>query len=423
MNPLGIDQCMREIAECCGTPFYVYGLDEIQHSFASLQAALGPQTHILYSMKANPNPFIAQALVELGAGVEAASGGELRLALCCGVSAERIVFAGPGKTDEELQLAVEAGILAVNVESINEADRLQRISDSAGRRTRATLRVNPLQPVGDARIQMGGCASQFGVDQEWAEEVLQYMLGLPALQCVGVHVYAGTQVLDGQALAGHVGRVLAMGHQWAREYGLEMINIGGGFGIPCYPGQTPLDLTPVGQAVADAVAEHARLGGQGVGLYAESGRYLVGPAGTYVARIIDIKESRGLSFVVLDGGINHHPGSTGMGRTIRRNRKLRLVGAESGQPARPVNIVGPLCTSADWLAEEWEMPANARVGDLVAIADSGAYCRSASPLGFLSHDWPGEFLVDGLGAWRCIAPRITAQDVQGLQMEKLADER
>ena len=409
MNSLDTDTIAR-IAATHGTPFYAYHWPTMEDRYHRLAAAVGHGTRILYSMKANPHPRITGMIAGLSWGVEAASGGELSLAMWSGVDPGRVFFTGPGKTDEELALAARAGLLAVSIESVGQARLLDRICGDLGVRRDVAIRVNPTESIAGARLHMGGLAGPFGVDQEDVPEVLRCCLGWKNLRCIGLHVYAGTGVLDAAALGAHVERTVAWAARVSSPHHLTMVNVGGGFGVPYRRDQKPLDLSVVAEAFARARQFLGSLP-SGAELYVESGRYLVAEAGCYVARVLDIKESRGKRFVVLDGGINHLLAVGGLSRAVRANPSLRVVGREGAFGTDPVTVVGPLCTPSDRLADGMELPATLAVGDLVVADDVGAYGRSASPLNFLSRDWPAEYMVLGPSRFECISPSLSALDI------------
>ncbi|MFA6133469.1 MAG: pyridoxal-dependent decarboxylase, exosortase A system-associated [Phycisphaerae bacterium] len=414
MNPFVPDMLMQ-LAARDGTPFYIYHWPTVERQVRRLAAAVGDATRILYSMKANPNPLLVGRLAGLVAGVEVASMGELQLALAAGVKPERIFFTSPAKSDEEFELAANTPLLAVGVDSPAQAMRLDRISGRAGVRRDVVLRVNPMQGIAGARMSMGGLPGQFGVDQEQAGKILHWMATLGNVRCVGIHVYAGTQVLDGAALGEYLGRTIELGMQFARAHGLSMINIGGGFGVPHHPGQQELDLGLAAGAIKAFDEKHGTSAGGRISLYVESGRFLVAQCGCYVAKVLDVKESRGSRFVMLDGGTNHLLAVGGLDRTIRVNPSFRVVGRESDAAAAPATVVGPLCSSADRLADNANLPADLAAGDLVAVENVGAYGRSASQLNFLSRDWPAEYLVTGNSRCIRISSGISAMELWGLQ--------
>ncbi len=403
---------LRQIASKENTPFYAYDRASLNNSFSRL-ASLWGNARMLYSMKANPNPHIVRQFAELGCGVEVASCGELEIALSCGLSADSITFAGPGKTDVELQLAIQAGLLAINAESVGEIERIDRISRSNDIITSTALRINPGKGVASAGLAMGGKATQFGVAQEQAADVLQWAATLKNVRCIGIHVYAGTQILDSEQLRDYLGRTIRMGAELSQQFGLSMISLGGGFGVPYHEGETPLDMDVVAEAFGELESTACRQ--DRLDIYIESGRYMVAESGYYVARIVDIKKCRGKTFVVLDGGINHCATSAGIGRILRRNRRSSVITSEEPSGTYPADIVGPLCTSADCIGEKIEIPDCTKLGDLVVLHDAGAYGRSMSPLCFLSHNWPAEFLVDTDGDYRQIAADISAMDLVRLQ--------
>lgn len=402
-------QTIERIAGTVPTPFYLYDRLGLEDNFRALAGALPAKAGILYSMKANPNPAIVALFAGMGAGVEVASGGELAIALAAGAAPQSITFAGPGKTTAELKVALEAGILAVSVESRGQIENLDRLCTGSTGRIDVLLRINPVRPVPGARISMGGGSSPFGIDEEQVEDVLQGIRRTGAVRCIGLHVYAGTQVLDSHGLQDYFRRTIEFGLRMASAHGLSILNVGGGYGVPYHPDQSPLDLAVVSEGFSQAASR------PDVRILTESGRFLTADAGYYVTRIVDMKESRGRRFVVLDGGTHQHPGSGGIGRLVRRNPVIRVVGRSSSSETCRVAVVGPLCVAADRIAEDLEIPADTRVGDLVVIEGSGAYCRSASPLGFLSHDWPAEYLCTNDRDSTCISPRMTAMDLYRFQ--------
>ncbi len=404
-------EMIRRVAERERTPFYLYDRAAIGRNYSRLAAIVPAGGRLFYSMKANPNPRVVQLLAEAGAGVEVASAGELRIALSAGVASSSIVFAGPGKSGDELELAVREGILALNVESTGELARTEAICRRLGMTVDVAIRINPIEGVSGAGMSMGGRPSCFGIDAERVEEALDAAASMTHLRTVGVHVYVGTQILDSGGLRDHLRRVLTLGRSLAARYSLYFVNVGGGFGVPLWDGQAPLDLALVGEGLT---------GADGVRVFVESGRYLLAGAGCYVAEIVDIKPSRGERFVVLNGGVNHFSRALGASSILRRNPRMRFVGAPRSADVECVNIVGPLCSSADRLGEKVQMPVDARIGDLVVIDGAGAYGFSHSPVTFLSHDWPAEYFLDD-GDYTCISRRITAMDILALRRQEDAN--
>ncbi|MCE1186975.1 MAG: pyridoxal-dependent decarboxylase, exosortase A system-associated, partial [Rhodocyclales bacterium] len=321
-----------------------------------------------------------------------ASAGELQVALDAGADPREISFAGPGKGADELRRAVAAGIL-INIESPREITELARITQETGWPARVAVRVNPDFELKGSGMKMGGGPKQFGIDAEAVPEVLA-AIGAAGLQFEGFHLFAGSQNLTPEAIceAQQKSSALALRLAAHAPSPVRFLNLGGGFGITYFPGETPLDLAPIGANLA-ALAERARHDLPEAEIVIELGRYLVGEAGVYVSRVVDRKVSRGQTYLVVDGGLHHHLSASGnFGQVIRKNYPL-VIGNRMDQPANEsASVVGPLCTPLDLLGERMEL-SHAEPGDLVVIYQSGAYGFSASPQRFLGHPAPVEVLV------------------------------
>ena len=385
---------IAELATEIGTPFYLYDGGLVATRARAVLEALG--TEVLFSVKANPSLAIAQILRGIpGVGAEAASSGELAVVLAAGFSPSDLLFAGPGKTDAELDRLVAAGILADNVESLTEIDRLAAAAERAGTTAGVGLRLNPTAQLLGAQMRMGGTASQFGIGEEDLEAAVERVLEHANLDLRGIHVYTATQVFDPAPLVEHCRNVFDLAVRTAElaERPLGFIDFGGGFGIPYFEGLDDFDLAGFGAAFRElraAYATNPRL--EGTRLMFELGRYLVADAGLYVTRVIDVKDTRGTTFVVTDGGMNHHLTATGnMGQVFRKAFPLANLSRLAG-PTRTVTVAGPLCTPLDIFGTKVEL-GEPRVGDLVGVFYSGAYGYSASNLGFLSHATPAEVLL------------------------------
>jgi diaminopimelate decarboxylase len=408
---------VSEIARQFGTPAFVYDRGLVERQWRLLRNTLPAQFDICYSVKANPNQALLRQFVELGCGLEIASSGELKQALASGCDAKRILFAGPGKTDAELALALDTGIGELHVESIGEGRRLAELAARRGLRARIALRVNPSAAVAGGGMRMGAKAAPFGIDEDQLAGVVNELLALPPLEIVGLHLFVGTQILDHQVLMAQYRAGLEIARRLAAQCRrpLDTIDFGGGWGVPYFSHEQRLDIHAlhvgirelVDDVAADPALREARL-------LVEPGRFLVAEAGIYLARITDVKVSRGKKFLVTDGGMNHHLAASGnLGQTIKRNFPVGLANRLGAPATELVDVVGPLCTPLDVLARAIELPA-AEIGDLVAVFQSGAYARAASPLGFLSRPAPAEVLVaDG-------EPRLVRR--RGCDEDYLADQ-
>jgi diaminopimelate decarboxylase len=372
-------------AEAGRTPFYLYDRSVIERRVRQLRAALPASLGLHYAVKANPFPPLLAHMAPRVDGFDVASGGELRRALEAGMDPRRISFAGPGKRQEELEQAVEAGIL-LHAESPREVRLLADIAARRGRPARVAVRVNPDFELKTAGMRMGGGPRPFGVDAEQVPALLDE-IGRLGLGFEGFHLYAGSQNLRADALVETLQASYALARRLAEAAPSPVthLNLGGGFGIPYFPADRPLDLAPVADAL-HGIAARARAELPAARLCIELGRYLVGEAGVYVARILDRKLSRGQVFLIADGGMHHHLAASGnFGQVVRRNYPVAIASRlRADAPRETATIVGPLCTPLDILAAQADLP-RAEPGDLVAVLQSGAYGASASPADFLGH--------------------------------------
>ena len=374
------------------TPFYAYDRALLTQRVQQLRAALPESISLHYAIKANPMPAVVGHMARLVDGLDVASGAELLVALDAGMNPREISFAGPGKSEQELAQAVAAGIL-VNLESMREVSLLAEISARLGRTARVAVRVNPDFELKSSGMKMGGGPKQFGIDAEQVPQALAE-IGRRGLGFEGFHIFSGSQNLRAEAICEAQTKALALAVRLAVDAPAPVttLNLGGGFGIPYFPGEQALDLAPIGAHLRGIVAAAKQQLGAAE-LVVELGRFLVGEAGIYVARVVDKKVSRGEVFLVTDGGLHHHLSASGnFGQVIRKNYPVE-IGTRAGSQHREIaSVVGPLCTPLDLLADRMDLAA-AEPGDLVAVFQSGAYGLTASPHQFLSHPAPLEVLV------------------------------
>jgi len=382
----------RLVQQVGATPFYAYDRGAISARVAHLRKQLPKEIHVHYAVKANPMPAVVQHLASLVDGFDVASAGEMQIALGTGIAPALVSFAGPGKTDAELMQAMAAGTV-VNLESEGEMERIATLGARLGARPRVAVRVNPDFELKSSGMKMGGGPKPFGVDAERVPAMLA-RIGQRGLDFHGFHIFSGAQNLRSDAIQEAQQKTVQLALRLAQHAPapVRTLNIGGGFGIPYFPGEQALDVAAVCANLAKLLPEVREHMPQAQVLI-ELGRYLVGEAGIYVCRVIDRKVSRGHVFLVTDGGLHHHLAASGnFGQVIRKNYPVvvgnRVVGAER----EIVSVVGPLCTPLDLLAENMEM-AKADVGDLIVVFQSGAYGLTASPTAFLSHPPPTEVLV------------------------------
>jgi diaminopimelate decarboxylase len=368
------------------TPAYVYDFGIVAARIARLRAALPAKVGVHYAIKANPLPALLQAIAPLVDGLDVASAGEMDKALDV-MAAGAISFAGPGKRDAELELAIRAGV-TLNIESESEGQRALAIGGMLGMRPKLAVRVNPDFELRGSGMKMGGRASPFGVEAQHVAGLVKRLI-LGGAEWRGLHIFAGSQSLDTEAVIETQAATVALATRIAEEArrAPPLVNLGGGFGIPYFPGDVPLDVEAIGAALA------GELDKLDTGYAIELGRWLVGEAGVYLARVVDRKVSQGETFLIVDGGLNHHLAATGnFGTVVRRNYPVALAHRMQDPAEEVVTIVGPLCTPLDRLADRVALP-KAGVGDVIAVFASGAYGASASPSAFLGHPPAHELLV------------------------------
>lgn len=374
------------------TPFYAYDRGLIAARVARVRLALPPGVGLHYAVKANPMPALLAFIAPLVDGMDLASGQELRWALDAGANPQHVSLAGPGKREAELRQAVATGVL-VNVESVRELPLLAQASQDLGLPARVALRINPDFELRGAGMRMGGGAKPFGIDAERVHGVMDEVARM-GLAFEGFHVYAGSQVLKADLLAQATERSLDMVCRLAAQApsAVRHVNLGGGWGIPYTVGEPTLDLAPVTDALNHAV-ERLTAEQPQARMVLELGRYLVGEAGVYVARVLERKVSRDRVYLVTDGGMHHHLAASGnFGQVLRRNYPVAVGNRLAAAHTETVSVVGPLCTPLDLLADQVVLP-QAEAGDWVVVFQSGAYGASASPQAFLGHPACVEMLV------------------------------
>jgi diaminopimelate decarboxylase len=374
------------------TPFYAYDRQLITERVALLRKHLPAEVHIHYAMKANPMPAVVQHIANLVDGIDVASVGELGVALDTPILPNQISFAGPGKKDNELSCAISAGI-TLNMESEQEMEHIASLGQRLGICPRVAVRVNPDFELKSSGMKMGGGPKQFGVDAERVPSMLA-RIGELGLDFEGLHIFSGSQNLNSVAIQESQEKTLQLGLRLAEHAPgpLRLLNIGGGFGVPYFPGEKTLDLISVSKNLHRLLDEtKQKLTDTQIAI--ELGRYLVAEAGIYVCRVLERKISRKQVFLLTDGGLHHHLAASGnFGQVIRKNYPVIVGNKVEGNEREIVSVVGPLCTPLDLLADEVEM-AKADVGDLIVVFQSGAYGLTASPTAFLNHPAPVEVLV------------------------------
>jgi diaminopimelate decarboxylase len=380
------------VVEAGDTPLFVYSRSHLDRRIADLRAALPDRLALHYAMKANPFAPLLSHMNALVDGFDVASAGELELAMVAGVDPSRISFAGPGKRDRELERAISLGV-TLNSESEGEVGRALAIGQRLGITPRLAVRVNPPFGLKGSGMKMGGGAKPFGVDADRAPALVRYIIDSGA-EWRGFHIYAGSQALQADAIIAMQAQTIELAAELASAVGVSPphINLGGGFGIPYFPGDEPVDLNAVGEALGDVFSKLPSILTE-TKFCIELGRYLVGEAGVYICRIVDKKISHDEIFLVTDGGLHHQLAASGnFGTVIRRNYPIAIANRFSAPANEEVTIVGCLCTPLDRLGDQVFLP-EAQIGDLVAIFCAGAYGASASPANFLGQGAAKEIMV------------------------------
>lgn len=384
---------ITELADVAGrTPFYAYDSRLVGKRIEALRKALPKDLRLHYAVKANPMPALVNLVSSRVDGLDVASAGEMQIALESGMPATEISFAGPGKREQELLQAVTRGI-TVTIESVTEMRRLAAISKEYGRVPRVAVRVNPDFELKASGMKMSGGPKPFGIDAEAVPDALRELATHP-LSFDGFHIFCGSQNLRTESIVDAQTKTIELASRLSEHAPAppRFVNIGGGFGIPYFKGDQPLDLEPIGANLASLTDRVAR-DLPGTHLVIELGRYIVGEAGVYVCRVVDRKVSRGTTYLVTDGGLHHHLAASGnFGQVIRKNYPVVVGNRVFAEELEVQSVVGPLCTPLDILADKMPLP-SAQIDDFIVVFQSGAYGLSASPLGFLSHPRPAEMLV------------------------------
>ncbi|MCM6777137.1 diaminopimelate decarboxylase [Nocardia sp. CDC159] len=403
---LGISQLVGEF----GTPLYVYDGAVIERTYAELRARLHEAIDIFYSLKPNPNVSIVRLLHRAGALAEVCSPGELASALRAGVAPADILYTGPGKSRVDLRHLVDLDIRAVICESFEELAELDELAAAAGRRPRVLVRVNPAFGVRGGRLTMAGKPREFGIDEEQVLAATDLVARHPHLRVIGIHCFTGTRILDAGVVVDNTRRILDLAIKVSEQLGIEpeLVDIGGGIGIPYFPNERAVDLDALAAGVNAAVAEFL-LRYPRVRIAVEPGRFLVGPAGTYAIAARSVKISRGQRFVITDGGTHQHMSAVGTGTYLKRNFPMALLSDPDREPAGPCTVTGLLLTPTDIIGKDVELPEIA-TGEVLGVFQSGAYGPSASITYMNGRGYPAEVLVHQ-GRAHLIRSRDTEDDL------------
>jgi diaminopimelate decarboxylase len=395
MNDKDMSSLLTAITKNYATPFYLYDYEILKSTYYNLRSIFPSQVDIFYSMKANPNLSICTELRRLGACAEVCSLFELEAAIKSGFLANNIIFVGPAKTREELLACIKFKIYAIVCESHHEFNLIEKLAKELQVVVPVALRINPNFILKTAALKMGGQASQFGIDEELFFSDPNFFFKQPLIKIIGIHVYNGTRLLNAHAIIENISNIF---HLFARISDLmnlrfEMLDIGGGLGVPYFENEHELDLDLLKALLAPIVDQFVR-SYPSTRIILESGRFLVAQCGVFVSNILDKKISKQRQFLVTDGGTNCHMAAIGVGSLFKRNFPISLSKASHRGMENEYcyDIVGPLCTPGDLIGKNVVLP-NAEIGDWIVVHCSGAYGPTASPTMFLSHGFPAEILL------------------------------
>lgn len=382
----------RSLAEQYGTPLYVYQGEAIESRYRLLKSCLPETFEVFYSVKCNPLLGVCQLFRELGSGIEVASLGELRMAQQAGFKPGDIIFTSPGKSAEELEAAIDCGMYSINVESVEEARLINEIARRRDALVRISVRINPNFNFSGAGMKMTGVPTQFGIDQSEISEAMETIQALPYVSLIGIHVFTGTQMLDADLIVRNFAEVMKLAAELseAHDFALQFLDLGGGFGVPYFQGERDLDTDKLRLGLAELWEQYGeKLRGARIGV--ESGRFLLAESGVFLTKVSYVKSCKGAKYVVCDGGSNQHASSAFLGRYVRNNFPMRLLGKDE-EETEEANVVGSLCTPTDIIGQKVRL-ARAEPGDLLIVEKSGAYGLTHSPVLFLSHALPAEIML------------------------------
>jgi diaminopimelate decarboxylase len=387
----------QTLANAHGTPFYLYDADVVRQRIEAVRTALMGRVRIYYAVKANPNLELLRSVQTVADGIDISSAGELSQGRLAGFDPEHMSFAGPAKTQAELEAAIRARVGCISVESMREIDACARVAERLGSKASILLRVNPSTVDRSYGLKMGGRAVQFGIDEEAvAEAGARVRMHASRLDFRGLHCYVGSQCFEPAAVAQSVATALRISRDLERSCGLRCakINLGGGFGVSHGEESRELDLAALSHELGPLLAEHDAASETRCEFIFELGRYLTAQAGIYVTRVVDSKTSRHKTFVTCDGGLHHHLAAAGtFGAALRSNFPVRNLTRPNASLAT-CNIAGPSCNPTDLLGVDARV-AELREGDLLGVLMSGSYGLTASPLLFLGRPTPVELVRSG----------------------------
>lgn len=389
-------QEIRQISQEYGTPLFLYDGDQICKQCKILKECLYEGANLFYAMKANPLIGICQLLYSKNCGIETASKGEIQTALRAGIASSNIIFNSPGKTAEEIDFAIEKKIKLISIESFEEAELVNEMAKKRSLVVEVVLRINQNHNFSKAKVKMTGVSSQFGIEEtDLTDDLFKKFSEFAHICIVGIQVYSGTQVLSAEEILRNTEYVIQLALRLSSKFHFELkyLNLGGGFGVPYFKGETTLDLIKLKRGMQELKKCYGpQL--KSTEIIFESGRFLLAESGVFVTKILYKKQSKGIIYYICDGGSNFHSSTAFMGRFVRNNFPMYGISkvSKNEQEMKKVNVVGPLCTPTDTIGQKVELCGKLNPGDLVVVEKSGAYGLTYSPINFLSHTPPAEIL-------------------------------
>jgi len=390
-----MDDMVKMIIKDAETPVFIYDYQSIKRNIQQLNSILPANGNIYYSMKANPNLAICQTVRQFINNIEVSSLGEIECALKSGFNNKNIIFSGPGKTHEELLMAIKSKV-KINVESVQELQEINNICNKQDLSSTIMLRINPDFSISSAGIIMSGVASQFGIDMSELSDAIEIICRSGNMNFHGISVFIGSQILDAKTIISNTKEIIRIFLKIQNEYNLAFteLDVGGGFGVS-YFNDNQLDIKTVKEGVSYLFHEYkSEL--KNVKIYFESGRYLLADSGSFITKILYQKQSKGKNYLICDGGFNNTLISSFFTREIRGNFPIEILSEREldTDTQKEYYIAGPLCSPSDIIGSKVILP-QVQSGDLLKIKKVGAYGLTFSPLLFISHAIPAEVLING----------------------------
>ncbi len=376
-----------------GTPCYIYDGEQLINNYKNLVNALPSFVDVFYALKVNPNVSLVKLLRSKGACTEVCSITEMEIAIQAGSTPDDIIYLGPCKKDYELKRALSLGIFAIVIESEIELERVSIFAQEMGVEANVAIRINPDFSAEGSPWKMGGRPTHFGIEEKHAIQNFGTYLTTPNVKVRGIHVYNGTNILEAKSVYENTKYILNLYDQIAQKYNcsFSMVDVGGGMGVPYFQNQEELNIQEFRELMVPLFTKF-NTKYPNTRIIMESGRFIIGTAGSMMVQVNNLKSNHGKMFAVTDGGTNCHSAAAGSGRVVKRNFPIENISASKDDISEVYQVSGPLCSPDDIIGRNIELK-KIKVGDLLMVKLSGAYGPSSSPGLFHSHGFPAEVLV------------------------------